>query len=251
MSATPQEPIRILFVEDMPDEADLSVAQLKRAGLVCVAHRVETEPDLRTAFEQFQPTVILSDFSLPRFDGMSALTIAREMCPQTPFIFVSGTIGEERAINALLCGAADYVLKSNPARLAPAVRRALDDVEVRKQREQQQALIARLDRVLRMLSGVNALVVRIRDRTELLRETCRLAISAGGYATAIVAAKTPGAFALQPVAWSGVNDKMTDALRAVVAESATRPGSIIGRVMQSGSPFVCNDSGDLDGTTNF
>jgi diguanylate cyclase (GGDEF)-like protein len=250
MPAT-QEPIRVLFIEDMPDEADLSLAQLKRAGVSCVAQRVETETDLRRAIEQFQPTIILSDFSLPKFDGMSALTIARELCPQVPFIFVSGTIGEERAINALLCGAADYVLKSNPARLAPAVKRALDDVEVRQQREQQQALIARLDRVLRMLSGVNALVVRIRDRTELMRETCRLAISAGGYATAIVAAKTPGSFALQPVAWSGVNDKVTEALRAVVAESAARPSSIIGRVMQSGTPFVCNDSADLQGTVNF
>jgi hypothetical protein len=102
-----------------------------------------------------------------------------------------------------------------------------------------------------MLSGVNALVVLMRDRTELMRETCRLAISAGGYATAIVAAKTPGSFALQPVAWSDVNDKVTEALRAVVAESAARPSCIIGRVMQSGTPFVCNDSADLQGTVNF
>ena len=246
-----QQPIRVLFVEDIADEADLSLAQLKRAGLACVSRRVETEADMRTALQEFQPTIILSDFSLPRFDGMSALTIAREVCPDIPFIFVSGTIGEERAINALLCGAADYVLKSNPARLAPAVRRALDDVEVRNQREQQQAQIARLDRVLRMLSGVNALVVRIRDRTELLKETCRLAVSVGGYSTAIVSAKQPGAFGLQPVAWSGVSDKVTDALRAIVAESATRPTSIIGRVMQSGTPFVCNDSTSLEGTVNF
>ena len=250
MSAAP-EPVRILFVEDVADEAALSLAQLKRAGLPCLARRVETEPDLRSAIEEFQPTVILSDFSLPKFDGMAALTVARELCPHVPFIFVSGTIGEERAINALLCGAADYVLKSNPARLAPAVKRALDDVEARKQREAQQAHITRLDRVLRMLSGVNALVVRIRDRTELLRETCRLAVSVGGYSTAIVTAKTPGTFAFQPVAWSGVNDKMTEALRAVVAESATRPTSIIGRVVQSGTPFVCNDSTDLDATVNL
>jgi diguanylate cyclase (GGDEF)-like protein len=250
MSAA-REPIRVLFVEDMADEAELSLAQLKRAGLACVSRRVETEADMRKALHEFEPTIILSDFSLPGFDGMSALTVAREMCPQVPFIFVSGTIGEERAINALLCGAADYVLKSNPARLAPAVRRALDDVEARNQREQQQAQIARLDRVLRMLSGVNALVVRIRDRTELLRETCRLAVSVGGYSTAIVSAKQPGTFGLQPVAWSGVSDKMTDALRAVVAESATRRTSIIGRVMESGTPFVCNDSASLEGTVNF
>jgi len=250
MSAAP-EPIRVLFVEDMAHEAELSLAQLKRAGLACVSRRVETEDDMRAALREFQPTIILSDFSLPRFDGMSALSIAREMSPETPFVFVSGTIGEERAINALLCGAADYVLKSNPARLAPAVRRALEDVEARKQREQQQAQIARLDRVLRMLSGVNALVVRIRDRTELLRETCRLAVSVGGYSTAIVSIKTPGSFGLEPVAWSGVDERITEALRAVVAESATRPSSIIGCVMQSATPFVCNDSAGLESTVNF
>src|SRR5262249_44447053 len=158
MSEAQPQPIRVLFVEDVADEAELSLAQLKRAGLSCVSQRVETETDMRKALEVFQPTIILSDFSLPRFDGMSALTVAREVCPNIPFIFVSGRMGEERAINALLCGAADYVLKTTPARLAPAVRRALDDVDARNQREQQQAQIARLDRVLRMLSGVNALV---------------------------------------------------------------------------------------------
>ncbi len=251
MSAEHSETIRVLFVEDMEYEAELSLAHLKRAGLTCVSHRVDTEQALRTALREFAPTIILSDFTLPNFDGLSALRIAHEVAPEVPFIFVSGTIGEERAIEALLCGAVDYVLKSNPARLAPAVRRALSDVAARKQRRQQEALIARLDRVLRMLSGVNALVVRIRDRTELLQETCRLAVSVGGYSTAIVSMKTPDAFALQPVAWSGTDEYIVTALRGAVVDSAAQPTSIIGRVMQTGDPFICNDSADLIATSNF
>src|SRR5262249_14177823 len=151
-----------------------------------------TEAALRTALRDFAPSLILSDFSLPQFDGLTALRIAHEVAPEVPFIFVSGTIGEERAIEALLCGAMDYVLKTNLARLAPAVKRALAEAASRTERRRQEIQIARQDRVLRMLSGVNALVVRIRDRVELLQETCRLAVKAGGYTAAVIATRTPG-----------------------------------------------------------
>jgi diguanylate cyclase (GGDEF)-like protein len=251
VAAEHSEAIRVLLVEDVAFEAELSLAHLKRAGLLCTWARAETELELRRALQEFQPHVILSDFGLPRFDGMAALRIARDVAPEVPFIFVSGTIGEERAIDALLCGATDYVLKSNPARLAPAVRRALSDVAERQQRRLHEAQIARLDRVLRMLSGVNALVVRIRDRTELLRETCRLAVSIGGYSTAIVAMKSAEAPDLQPIASSGADESVTEDLCAAVTESATQAGSLIARVLQTGTPFVCNDSVDLEATTNF
>ena len=83
---------------------------------------------------ELKPDIILSDFTLPGFDGLSALEIARELAPDTPFIFLSGTIGEERAIDALQRGAYDYVLKTNMARLVPAVRRALNDASIRRGR---------------------------------------------------------------------------------------------------------------------
>ena len=99
--------------------------ELKRAGLR-VQHRVvETEESFTAALEEFSPDIILSDFSMPGFDGMAALAIARESAPDTPFIFVSGTIGEEYAIRALKSGATDYVLKSNLVRLPAAVERAI------------------------------------------------------------------------------------------------------------------------------
>jgi diguanylate cyclase (GGDEF)-like protein/PAS domain S-box-containing protein len=122
-----QTPIRILLAEDVATEAELDLRELKRAGLR-VNHRiVETEADFRRELAEFEPEVILSDFSMPRFDGMAALLIARELCPDTPFIFVSGTIGEEYAIRALKNGAMDYVLKTNLVRLPAAVERALQD----------------------------------------------------------------------------------------------------------------------------
>src|SRR6187399_2675084 len=105
MSDAQAKAIRILFVEDLQVDADLALHQLKRAGVACVWQRVETEPALIAALQAFDPQLILSDFSLPQFDGMSALRIVKERAPNVPFLFVSGTIGEERAINALRSGA--------------------------------------------------------------------------------------------------------------------------------------------------
>ena len=125
------EQTRVLIVEDVETDADLALRELKRAGMRCVGRRVETEPDFRRALSEFVPHVVISDFSMPRFDGMEACAIARELCPDVPFIFVSGTIGEEYAIRALKNGAVDYVLKTNLIRLPPAVDRAMRDAEAR------------------------------------------------------------------------------------------------------------------------
>src|SRR6266850_2155960 len=110
------EQLRILLVEDVAIDAELEVLELKRAGLSVTHSIVEGEKSFVDALREFAPDVILSDFSMPGFDGMAAVTLAREMCPDTPFIFVSGTIGEEFAIRALRSGATDYVMKTNLVR---------------------------------------------------------------------------------------------------------------------------------------
>jgi diguanylate cyclase (GGDEF)-like protein len=242
--------LRLLMVEDVAVEADLALRHLRTAGLECKPLRVETEAQLRAALGDFAPDIILSDFSLPQFDGLSALSIAHQLAPDVPFIFVSGTIGEERAIDALRRGAWDYVLKSNLARLAPAVKRAIDDAAVRADRRRQEAQIVRMTRVLRMLSGINAVVPRISDRAELLREASRLAVTVGGYASAIVLIKQ-GTKGLQSVAAVGADEKVTQTLRAGLEESSVRESSIVGGVLESARPFVCNETQDLAATAAF
>ena len=239
---TETRPVRVLIIEDLEVDAERAMYQLKRAGLRCEWLRVQTGPELVAALDDFQPDVILSDFSLPQFDGMEALAISRTRAAQIPFLFLSGTIGEERAIHALHSGAVDYVLKDNLARLAPAVQRALADAAARAERARQEAQIARLNRVLRMLSGVNTLVLRIRDRTEVMRETCRLATSAGGYSAAIAVGKVAGAGLMQPMAWAGDDTRMTDDLRAYIASSTAREDSLLGTVIATGHEFVCNNT---------
>ena len=124
--------IRVLIAEDNRTDAELNLRELKRAGLV-VEHRiVDTEQDFTRELGEFVPDVIVSDFTMPKFDGMAALALARERAPDTPFIFVSGTIGEEYAIRALKNGATDYVLKTNLIRLPATVERALQDARGRR-----------------------------------------------------------------------------------------------------------------------
>src|SRR5258706_5498549 len=109
--------------------------ELQRAGIRYHANRVDTAEEYRRELETFQPDVILSDFTVPNFDGMEALRIASRSYPHIPFIFVSGTLGEEDAIRALKNGAADYILKNNLLRLPAAVERAKKEAEERHSRQ--------------------------------------------------------------------------------------------------------------------
>jgi diguanylate cyclase (GGDEF)-like protein/PAS domain S-box-containing protein len=135
--------IRVLIAEDSRADAELNLRELKRAGLA-VEHRiVDTEQEFTRELAEFAPDIIVSDFSMPRFDGMAALALAHQRVPNTPFIFVSGTIGEEYAIRALKNGAIDYVLKGNLLRLPAAVERALHDAKVRRARVKAEAKLVR------------------------------------------------------------------------------------------------------------
>src|ERR1700689_1805093 len=123
--------LRLLVVENSQADAKLAIFGLIDAGFQCSYRCVANEAEMRSALRAERPDIILSDFSLPGFGGMSALTIALTEAAEVPFIFLTGLSGEERAIEALKCGAADYVLKGNPLRLAPAVKRALSGAKLR------------------------------------------------------------------------------------------------------------------------
>src|SRR4051812_27733927 len=135
--------LKILMVEDVATDAALIRRNIERGGLAVELRRVERESEYREALTNFVPEMILSDFSMPHFDGISALRIARESYPRIPFIFVSGTMGEERAIDALTSGATDYVLKQNLARLPAAIKRAMRDAKARVERHAMEAGLRR------------------------------------------------------------------------------------------------------------
>jgi diguanylate cyclase (GGDEF)-like protein/PAS domain S-box-containing protein len=126
--------LKILFVEDVQTDAMLGVREMRRSGMNVEYRRVDTEPAFVASVADFKPDIILSDYSMPEFDGMAALGLAKATCPHIPFIFVSGTLGEDFAIRALKKGAADYVLKNNLIRLPAAVTRAIAEATERRER---------------------------------------------------------------------------------------------------------------------
>ena len=132
--------IRILYVEDLPADAVLVTHELRRASLQFRLKRVDSRQAFDRELARHPPDLILSDHGLPCFDGLSALALAKQKCPDVPFIFVTNSRGERVAIERFECGATDYVLKSNLPKLVPAVKRALREAGERaKIREQEQA----------------------------------------------------------------------------------------------------------------
>ncbi len=138
-------PVNLLFVEDSAEDVQLALRALRRDGLETLWRQVDSESTMKVALSEARPDAILSDFSMPGFDGMEALLLAREIVPQVPFIFLSGTIGEERAIAAIRMGATDYVLKSSMRRLGTAVKRALSETEERNTYETRIRYLANYD----------------------------------------------------------------------------------------------------------
>ena len=362
--------IKILLIEDVDTDADLVLYELRSGGIAFEHVRVETEPALYTALTQFTPDIVLSDFSLPQMMGASALDIVHGCLPEVPFVFVSGTIGEERAVELLRDGATDYVLKTNLVRLAPVVRRALAEADGRiarlhmekqlrdseqrfrlmveglkdhalfmldieghiaswngtaerlygypattaetlqmaqlylpedigtalntlleavkdgrseietwhqradgsrfwanaitaplydegksllgyvqivrdlSERREQERRIARLNRIYAVLSGINSVIVRSRDRHLLLEEVCQIAVTQGGFALAWVGMQREGR--IQLIASRGVPRVAASTLSNTLAPTPTRAS--VQKVLHSRAPLIRNDlSADHDG----
>jgi diguanylate cyclase (GGDEF)-like protein len=234
--------IRVLLTEDVVSDAELEVRELKRAGLR-ISHLItDTEETFTNALRDFSPDVILSDFSMPSFDGMSALAIARAIRPETPFIFVSGTIGEEYAIRALKNGATDYVLKSNLVRLPAAVERALADAEQRRR-------LARLSRIRDFSSQINSALVRVREREALFAEFCRIAVARGGFVLARMVevdaggkARVAASTELDPAVFQRMVDEYN--------RDPDRADTLLAACLRSGQMLVANDMANDARVTN-
>ena len=152
-----RSPLRILHLEDDPNDASLVESALESAGITCRTICVQGRADFVAALECGSIDLILSDFSLPMFDGIAAVQTVRAGWPDLPFILVSGSLGEQRAIDSLKSGATDYVLKKDLFRLAPAVRRAMREVEERAERRRLEAHFVeaqKMEVIGQLVSGV-------------------------------------------------------------------------------------------------
>ena len=365
------EPLRILLAEDSENDAQLIQRELKRGGLDFNIRRVQTESDFRRELGEFQPHLVISDFSMPQFNGRAALAIARESLVYVPFIFISGTIGENVAVDMMKAGADDYVMKNNLVRLLPALRRELREAEVRRGRrlaeerlqeseaglhraqlmakiahivtgpdgsferwsdtlpqligveqaqmprstrawldivhpddregfrataidaarggtrkdveyrlrrsdgawsqvrqvieplqsqgdgeggtrwfstlqdvtEQKQAenRIRRLNRVHAVLSGINALIVRERDRDKLLHEACRIAVEAGKFRLAWIGMVERESMRVKPAAWHGAGEDYIRAMPLGLDEAVPEGRGLAGRTVRERKAMIAND----------
>ena len=355
------EPLKILLAEDSETDAELVQRELKRGGLDFQSRRVQTETDFRRELDEFQPHLVISDFSMPQFSGPKALAIARESQADIPFIFISGTIGENVAVDMMKAGADDYVMKNNLARLLPALKRELREVEVRRARrlaeaalresevkyrelieqasdgifvtdkegkfilansrycemlgysrdellglhseatypeeerekraqhraevrerktslyermirrrdgscfpaevsikllgndnvqgiirditarKESEAKIHHLNRVHAVLSGINALIVRVRDRDELFQGVCRIAIEAGQFPMAWVGLADRETKRVKPAAWGGEAAKFLASAPLSMSESRAVGRGMSGSAIEEKKAMIAND----------
>lgn len=148
-------PLRILLVEDNDDDAQLLLVRLRRAGYTLDYVRVDNADDLKKALQDHDWQIVVSDYAMPGFSGLEALRILREGDRNTPFILVSGTVGEEIAVEAMRSGANDYIMKDNLTRLVPAIDRELREVRERSDRRRaEDALYQERERALVTLHSI-------------------------------------------------------------------------------------------------
>lgn len=154
-------PLRLLLAEDSADDATLLLRSLRQSEFDVLVERVDSAADLSAALDSGSWDLVISDFNMPSFTGMDALRIVRERGPDMPFIFVSGTIGEETAVAAMRAGAQDYVMKGNLHRLGPAITRELSEAESRRQRRLAEERLRVTTEILQAMFGSSPLAIII------------------------------------------------------------------------------------------
>jgi signal transduction histidine kinase/ActR/RegA family two-component response regulator len=151
-----KKPLRILQLEDNPVDAELILTTLIESDIPCQSQLVDTRQAFVAALKEGRMDLILADYSIPGFDGMTALILARQHCPDVPFLFVSATIGEELAIDAMHQGATDYVLKQRLGRLVPSVLRALRELDDRAERKRAEEALRQSEKQFRQSQKMEA-----------------------------------------------------------------------------------------------
>lgn len=183
--------IYILHLEDDPLDAELVRAKIEEVGLLCQITCVKTRNEFEAALQQGGYDVILADFQLPMFDGMSALRLAQEVCSDIPFIFVSGTMGEEAVIEGLTKGATDYVLKQRLSRLASAIPNALREAENRRERRRAEEELRASEARFRTFVDHAADAFFLHDKESRILDVNRQACESLGYSREELIGMTP------------------------------------------------------------
>jgi hypothetical protein len=164
-------PLRVLLIEDSDDEARLLLQELRQGGYAPEHECVDTADAMNAALDKQSWDVIISDYVLSQFGGLAALTLLKKRGDDTPLIIVSGTVGEDVAVEALKEGADDYLLKDKLIRLVPAVQRTLGDAEHKRERKRAEEQLSESEEKLRSLIETTKMRIRswkLKDRKQKL-----------------------------------------------------------------------------------
>ena len=231
-------PLRVLILEDKASDAELMVYELRRAGFAPEWRWVKTEAEF-LEFLDGPHDVILVDYNLPGYDALRALEALKERGLEIPTIVVTGTVGEEVAVECIKKGADDYLLKDRMARLGAAVRQAMRNKELLVERRDSEARILHLNKVLKAVREVNQLIVRERNPERLLSEACTVLVGTRGYRMVWIGRAEPGNDGIVPVAWAGEGtDFLQEARIPLTGEHGSGPTAT---AILEGRPDVCRD----------
>jgi PAS domain S-box-containing protein len=158
-----KELLKIIFVEDVYADAELIWHELTKSDIVFEKILVDTKTDYISALESFKPDLIISDYSLPQFDGLSALFIRNDLAPFTPFILVTGSINEEIAVESMKAGADDYVIKQNLSRLGPAIKAALKKMDLLTEKEIAEKALHESEELINTFINTNRDIMFVKD----------------------------------------------------------------------------------------
>ncbi|OGS23629.1 MAG: hypothetical protein A2297_08345 [Elusimicrobia bacterium RIFOXYB2_FULL_48_7] len=246
------EELRVLLLEDNTADAELTMALLRKSDMKFQFKRVETREGFIENLAGFNPGLILADYNLPSFDGLSALKIAQEKTPDTPFIIISGAIGEEIAVEFLKQGARDYLLKDKLSRLVPAIKRALQENGERKQLAKHQlhleelvkertSRLEKLNQTLRAISNSNQSIMRAANETELLNDACNIIIHDCGYKMIWIGfAQNDEEKSVIPAAHCGFEAGYLETLKLTWADTELGRGPT-GTAIRTGKPVMCRN----------
>jgi len=162
-------PLRVLIAEDSEDDARLLLRELARAGFDPAHQRVDSRAAMQAALDRHTWDLVIGDYSMPEFSGPAALALLRAHDPDTPFIFVSGSMGEDVAVEAMKAGAQDFLTKGNLRRLVPAIERELRDADVRRERRRGQTALLERARLAELTSDVGIALTQGGDVRAMLQ----------------------------------------------------------------------------------
>ena len=233
--------LRVIHLDDNARDRELVALTLAVEGVRCQIIQARTRAEFEAALDEQNLDLVLCDFTVPSYGGTAALAAVRKLHPELPFIFVSGTIGEERAVESLRSGATDYVLKDQLKRLVPVVRRALHEAGERQNRQQAERRIYELNLLLRAIREIHRLIARERDPERLLAAACRSLVQTRGYRFAWVGLVCSESKRVAATGCAGEGADYLEAAPVTWDETATGQGPT-GTAIRTGQPWICQNT---------